>query len=53
MLGKIILAGGIVSVLTGGAGGFLTGFQSPIYVLVPVGVLMLMVGVVQSLNTPD
>ncbi|MEF8793440.1 hypothetical protein [Thiohalorhabdus sp.] len=53
MLGKIILAGGMVSVLTGGVGGFLTEFQSAIYVLVPAGVLMLTVGAVQSLNTPD
>lgn len=53
MLGKIILAGGAVSVVAGGIGGFLTDFHSPVYVLVPVGVLMLMVGTVQSLNTDD
>jgi hypothetical protein len=53
MVGKIILAGGAVAVIAGGIGGFLTDFHSPIYVLVPVGVLMLMVGTVQSLNTSD
>lgn len=53
MVGKFILAAGAVSVVTGGIGGFLTEFQSPIYVLVPAGVLMLMVGAVQSLNTSD
>lgn len=53
MVGKTILAAGIVSVVTGGVGGFLTQFQSPIYALIPVGVLLLMVGTVQSLNTSD
>ncbi|MFA9459703.1 hypothetical protein [Thiohalorhabdus methylotrophus] len=53
MVGKIILAVGAVSVVAGGVGGFLTGFQSPVYALVPVGLLLLMVGMVQSLNTSD
>ena len=53
MVGKILLGGGAVSVIAGGIGGFLTEFHSPVYVLVPVGVLLLMVGTVQSLNTSD
>ena len=53
MLGKIILAAGAVSVLAGAIAGYLTGFHSSVYMLVPVGVLMLMVGTVQSLNTTD
>ncbi len=53
MLGKAILAGGAVAVLVGGVGGYLTDFHSPVYALVPAGLLMLMVGTVQSLNTRD
>ncbi|HKJ71842.1 MAG TPA: hypothetical protein VKA55_08840 [Gammaproteobacteria bacterium] len=53
MLGKVILVGGVVSFVAGAIGGFLTDFHSPVYVLVPVGVLMLIVGTVQSLNTSD
>ncbi|MFP4560902.1 MAG: hypothetical protein ACLFRB_07960 [Thiohalorhabdus sp.] len=53
MLGKIILGAGAVSVVAGGIGGFLTEFQSAVYALVPVGLLLVMVGMVQSLNTSD
>lgn len=53
MLGKIMLAAGAVAVVAGGIGGYLTDFHSPVYALVPAGVVLMMVGTVQSLNTSD
>lgn len=53
MFGKVVMAAGALAVIGGGVGGFATGFQSVLYALVPIGVLMLMVGLVQAVNRPD
>lgn len=53
MLGKIVMTAGALAVISGGVGSFVAGFQSMIYALVPIGVLMLVVGLVQAVNRPD
>jgi len=53
MFGKIIIGAGLAGIVAGGVGGFLTQFHSPVYALAPAGLLLVMVGIMQSLNTSD
>lgn len=53
MIGRIVMALGAVSVIVGGIWGYATSFHTMVYALVPVGVLMLVVGLVQAVNSPD
>lgn len=53
MIGKIMLVLGGVAVLVGGLGGWLNDYQGMFYMGVPIGVLLLFAGSVQSLAGRD